>query len=159
MAILALDPAYGLTKSKPALVWLEPNDDGFDIEWITFRPKKKDLDERYHEIMEEINSFANVCDIDTIRTLAVYKTAFGGAALGLTHLIGMYLGWGFMLGIPGVVRVQDSTVRAAIAGNGNATPDAMYRAVKAQWPNAPKKHPDVIAAAALALHVARGLRK
>lgn len=159
MAILALDPAYSLTGSKPALVWLEPTDDGFEVEWITFRPKKKDLDERYHEIIQKISAFADVCGLDTIKTLAAYKTAFGRAALGLTHAIGMYIGWGFAVGISGVVRVQDSTVRAAIAGYGNADPEAMYKAVRAQWPNAPKQHPDVIAAAALALFVANQQRK
>ncbi len=154
MAILALDPAYGLTGSKPALVCLFQEDWGYEFEWHTFRPKKKDLDERLYEILDEINNFASRCDRTTLRTLAVYKTAYGGAALGLTEVVGMFRGWGYMEGITEFHKVADKSVKAAIAGHGNASKEAVALAVKAQWPDVPEGELDVSDAAALALFVA-----
>lgn len=169
-AILAYDPAYGLTGSKPALVCLWPDKDGFDIDWCAFRPIIKNLDDpeardiddqhndRYAEILSGINAFAQPY-ITEIKILAVYKTAFGSAALGLTQAMGMFIGWGWMNGITDVWRVQDNTVKAAIAGSGRASKEAVARAVKAQWAGMPGDEPDVSDAAALALYVANRKRK
>lgn len=161
MSILALDPAYGITKnaSKSALVCYYPTEDGFEIAWDSYKPKKKELNERFAEILAWINHFALECDIEEIKTLAAYRTtAYGGGAVKLIELVGMFRGWGWMNGIINWETPTDNSIKSALAGHRSASKEAVALAVKAQWPNVPKNEPDVSDAAALALFVANRQR-
>ena len=139
-----------MTASKPALVHFTPHNDGFDVIWDSFRPKQKDLDNRFSEILAWINTFAEKCDSYSITKLSVYKTSYGAASRNLSELVGMYRGWGWMRGYENFSRYADNTVKAALCGSGKADKAQMLRFVQTIWPEAPEKEPDVIDAFALA---------
>lgn len=150
MAILSFDPAYSLTGSKPALVHFTPHNGSFEVIWESFRPKQKDLDSRFNEILAWINTFAHKCDPYTITKVSAYKTSFGSASRNLSELVGMYRGWAWGLGYENFSRYADNTVKAALCGSGKADKAQMFKFVKTIWPEAPEKEPDVIDAFGLA---------
>ena len=150
MAILALDPAIGISKSasKSALVYAD-FDKGL-ILWDTFKPEQKKVDDRFDEILNWIEAFAVRWEVHIATRPAVYKTSFGGASRDLSELIGAYRGLGFAMGYTGFTRVSDNTVKAALCGSGKADKAQMLKFVKTVWPEAPEKEPDVIDAFGLA---------
>ena len=156
--ILAFDPAYGVGASA-GLVYIEPFDDGnYDVDWVEITPKAPEpkpgekrrtlksltKDERMESVLEQINTFAQQY-IHDISTLATYKTAFGGAALGRSHQVGIFRGWGWMNDIVDYQAFSDKTIKKAIIGNGNATKaqvrDAIVKGRLGQsplWKNCPE---------------------
>ena len=150
MAILAFDPAIGISKSasKSALVYADFDKDL--IIWDTFKPEEKRVDDRFEEILDWISDFVIRWEVIISTDLAVYKTSFGAASRDLSELVGAYRGWGYSRGYQGFSRVQDSTVKKALTGNGNADKEQMFKFAESVWPSAPEKEPDVIDAFCLA---------
>lgn len=166
--ILALDPGYKLSHYA-GLVYIEPFDDGgYDVDWVAITPKVPEpkpeekrrtlksltKDERMASVLEQVNTFSQKY-IGDIATITTYHTAFGFAANGLSHLNGMFRGWGWMNSLKNYQSFGDTTVKAAIANNGRASKEQVRKVIvegRKLWPGCPEIL-DVSDAFALAYYV------